>query len=37
MEFAMNETSPSHALLQMVSGYWLSQAIYVVVKLGIAD
>src|SRR4028118_75111 len=28
---------PQLAMLQMVSGYWVSQSIYVVAKLGIAD
>ncbi len=33
-----NNTLPPHVqLIQMVSGYWLSQSIYVVSKLGIAD
>src|SRR5262245_9110368 len=31
------EVPPSAALLQMVTGYWVSQAIYVAAKLGIAD
>jgi O-methyltransferase domain/Dimerisation domain len=30
-------TSPPAALLQMMTGYWVSQAIYVAAKLGIAD
>src|SRR5262245_669360 len=29
--------SPAQALLQLTSGYWVSQAMYVVAKLGIAD
>ncbi len=29
--------SPAQALLQLTSGYWVSQAIYVVAKLSIAD
>ena len=33
----MNERSPAQNLLQLTSGYWVSQAIYVVAKLGIAD
>jgi hypothetical protein len=28
---------PPVALLQLVTGYWVSQAIYVAAKLGIAD
>lgn len=32
-----SELSPSQALLQMTAGYWISQAIYVAAKLGIAD
>ena len=31
------ELPPRKALLQMITGYWLSQAIHVVAKLGIAD
>lgn len=31
------DVTPRKALLQMVTGYWLSQAIHVVAKLGIAD
>jgi hypothetical protein len=37
---ALNEVDglpPPVALLQMMTGYWLSQALYVVAKLGIAD
>jgi hypothetical protein len=30
-------SSPAQALLGLTSGYWISQAIYVVAKLGIAD
>jgi SAM-dependent methyltransferase len=33
----MNEMSPAKALIQLASGYWVSQAIYVVAKLGVAD
>ena len=33
----MNEISPQDRLLQMVSGYWISQAIYVAAELRIAD
>jgi len=33
----VHEMSPAQALLQLTSGYWVSQAIYVVAKLGIAD
>ena len=33
----MNEASPAQTLLQLTSGYWVSQAIYVVAKLGIVD
>jgi Dimerisation domain len=28
---------PSAALLQMMTGYWVTQALYVVAKLGVAD
>ena len=28
---------PSVAMLQMISGFWISRAIYVAAKLGIAD
>ena len=33
----MNEMTPAQTLLQMTSGYWISQMIYVAAKLGIAD
>ena len=33
----VNELSPAQILVQLTSGYWVSQAIYVVAKLGIAD
>ena len=33
----MDTTPPSQALLQMLTGYWSSQAIYVAAQLGIAD
>ncbi|MGE5655628.1 MAG: methyltransferase [Actinomycetota bacterium] len=33
----MSEISPQQALLQMTTGYWLTQSIYVAAKLGIAD
>ena len=32
-----NDVSPRLALLQMITGFWISQAIYVAAKLGIAD
>lgn len=32
-----NEQPPQIALLQMVTGYWVSQSIYVAARLGIAD
>src|SRR5206468_9258191 len=32
-----NAIPPPVALLQLVTGYWLSQAIYVAAKLGLAD
>ncbi len=32
-----NEAPPAQMLAQMISGYWISQAIYVVAKFGIAD
>lgn len=31
------DLQPQKAILQMVSGYWVSQALYVAAKLGIAD
>lgn len=33
----MTETSPHQRLDQMISGYWISQAIYAAAKFGIAD
>src|SRR5687768_8282516 len=33
----MNETSPHVQLDRMITGYWLSQAIYAAAKFGIAD
>lgn len=32
-----NDVPPKLALLQMITGFWVSQAIYVAAKLGIAD
>ena len=32
-----SESFPPLALLEMVTGYWVSQAVYVAAKLGIAD
>lgn len=32
-----NDVPPRLALLQMITGFWISQAIYVAAKLGIAD
>ena len=32
-----NVTPPPVSLLQMMTGYWVSQAVYVAAKLGIAD
>ena len=32
-----SQTPPPIAMLQMISGFWISRAIYVVAKLGIAD
>lgn len=32
-----NEVSASEAMLQMISGFWVSQAIYAAAQLGIAD
>ncbi len=32
-----NAIPPPVALLQLVTGYWVSQAIYVAAKLGLAD
>ncbi len=31
------ETPPQIAMLQMISGFWISRALYIVAKLGIAD
>jgi SAM-dependent methyltransferase len=33
----MQETPPARALLRLISGYWVSRAIYAVAKLGVAD
>lgn len=33
----LNDAAPRLALLQMITGFWISQAIYVVAKLGLAD
>ncbi|MGE0609405.1 MAG: methyltransferase [Pirellulales bacterium] len=33
----MNDMSPHDQLLRMISGYWLTQAIYVAAKLSLAD
>ncbi len=33
----MNDASPSRQLDRMISGYWISQAIYAAAKFGIAD
>jgi hypothetical protein len=33
----MEEPSPQQQLLHMLTGYWISQAVYVAAKLGIAD
>jgi len=33
----VNKTSSGQTLLQLTSGYWVSHAIYIVAKLGIAD
>ncbi len=32
-----NGPSPAQQLDQMITGYWISQSIYVAAKLGIAD
>ncbi len=32
-----HDSSPAAILLRMVTGYWVSQALYAVAKLGIAD
>jgi SAM-dependent methyltransferase len=37
MNAPTNESSAALALLRLTSGYWISRAIYVVAKLGIAD
>jgi hypothetical protein len=31
------DVPPSVAMLKMISGFWISRAIYVAAKLGIAD
>jgi len=36
-EHAVAEVPPHYQLLQMITGYWLTQSIYVAAKLGIAD
>jgi hypothetical protein len=33
----MTETSPHQQLDRMITGYWISQAIYAAAKFGIAD
>jgi SAM-dependent methyltransferase len=33
----MQETPPARALLRLISGYWVSRAVYAVAKLGVAD
>jgi SAM-dependent methyltransferase len=33
----VNDKPPTQVLLQLASGYWISQAIYIAAKLGIAD
>jgi hypothetical protein len=33
----MQDTPPARALLRLITGYWVSRAIYVMAKLGIAD
>ena len=34
---SQTEVSPQVAMLQMISGFWISRAIYIIAKLGIAD
>ncbi|HXG66725.1 MAG TPA: methyltransferase [Blastocatellia bacterium] len=34
---AIQETTPDVVMLQMISGFWVSRAIYIAAKLGIAD
>src|ERR1043166_5901551 len=36
-EVKMNELSPHEQLMPLISGYWISQAIYVAAKLGLPD
>ncbi|BDU21160.1 methyltransferase [Dyella sp. GSA-30] len=36
-ESATVEMPPHYALLQMITGYWVTQALYVVAKLGVPD
>lgn len=31
------EVSPSAAMLQLMSGFWISRSLYIAAKLGIAD
>jgi len=32
-----SETPPSVAMLQLIAGFWVSRALYIAAKLGIAD
>jgi hypothetical protein len=32
-----SEVQPQMAMLQMISGFWISRVIYVIAKLGIPD
>jgi hypothetical protein len=34
---SMFDTAPSFKMIQLMTGFWLSRAIYVAAKLGIAD
>ena len=34
---SVDELSPARVLIELTSAYWVSQAIYVVAKLGIAE
>jgi len=36
-EIITTDVSPSMAMLQMISGFWISRAVYIAAKLGLAD
>src|SRR5882762_6718332 len=37
LEPIKTDVSPSTAMLQMISGFWISRAVYIAAKLGLAD